>query len=1000
MEKEKINKDKLKKIFIWIFFVCYLICTIVLVVEASMNGEVSSSQSTQVGQTIGGVIDNVKGDSTEAVKPTKTYISNKEEFNKNFYIGDTIYLTSTTEPENATYKEIEYSSSNETVATISNDGLITCLAEGTTQISVRNTYLNQDNTLENLIDSIELKVLPIEAKDISVTLSYNKNGTTNTLDIATNYDLYRDLSYKINVEFDPINTTNQKVSYEYDENNYFSINSSGEITIKSMCSDYQKVTIKYSDLIYKEIYLKIVEIEEYVPFTSLSFSNENSIEISKLKTYSLSKVNSTLIYNNGESIPTYSSLNYEIKDQSIAKIVSNSIKALNKGTTTLVVTSSYNNSIYVEKEIIVNEVAIESFKIAINGKSELTGTVGSSYSIKRISSNPTDATPFLDTTNYNYTYSSSDTTVATVSSSGKVTLKKAGDTTLSLSIKNIDGTYVSSSNTILLHVEEPTPPTPIEYTVTGFTFTNTLNEFTNSSDHLLFLNKTYDLSNYIKVNEFSGENISLISDKSLSYSVSSITLKENLKELNSTEFSEAISISGSNLTILKECKFTLSLMHKESEFVVNNDNETNDLAFYALEDFTYTLTNDGNTTSSKELIVGKQYKFEIDKDYDLSLYSKDQTINIEEILSYSNNLKSIEFSSNDEIEFYINVTYRFDTITFTECKKSIEFKISHVYVDSFSTNITLIDENSTPIEIKTNQENTKFIKRYINENLLISLLFSNEPTKTNFQIISTNKNIVEVEGNTLKLKKSGKATINIVDTITNKSDSILIFVQNIIKINESEPLIFSEDSRYFSIISAENKCQLKNGNSIKVSINFLEETTYKEITYASSNEEVATIKGGVITPKTAGTSTIDLIINDDITEFGEENYKKLGYQISFTLEVLPQSITDTVSNFFYLIRKSIGHFGAFFVLGVFSSLFYLLKFDKKKWAFSMPINFIQGFCIAALTELIQVFVPGRVGAINDVLIDFLGFSISALIISIIFLVIYFIKRYKEKKKNN
>lgn len=74
----------------------------------------------------------------------------------------------------------------------------------------------------------------------------------------------------------------------------------------------------------------------------------------------------------------------------------------------------------------------------------------------------------------------------------------------------------------------------------------------------------------------------------------------------------------------------------------------------------------------------------------------------------------------------------------------------------------------------------------------------------------------------------------------------------------------------------------------------------------------------------------------------------------------------------------------------------MLFFDKKKWIWSCPLNFIQGFAIAGLTELIQLLVPGRSGLLSDVLIDYSGFLISSVIIIISIILYYFIKKKSKK----
>ena len=64
----------------------------------------------------------------------------------------------------------------------------------------------------------------------------------------------------------------------------------------------------------------------------------------------------------------------------------------------------------------------------------------------------------------------------------------------------------------------------------------------------------------------------------------------------------------------------------------------------------------------------------------------------------------------------------------------------------------------------------------------------------------------------------------------------------------------------------------------------------------------------------------------------------------------------------------------------------------------IPINFLQGLTIASFTELCQSWVPGRGPTFNDVLIDFSGFMASAVIITLIFIIIELVKYLKNKSK--
>ena len=92
-----------------------------------------------------------------------------------------------------------------------------------------------------------------------------------------------------------------------------------------------------------------------------------------------------------------------------------------------------------------------------------------------------------------------------------------------------------------------------------------------------------------------------------------------------------------------------------------------------------------------------------------------------------------------------------------------------------------------------------------------------------------------------------------------------------------------------------------------------------------------------------------------------------------------------------IIRKLIGHFGGFLILGIFSSLTYFMAIRKRIYL-PIIINYVSGFLIAMLTEFIQLFSNGRSGEFKDVMIDYGGFLISSPIIMVIFIIILINKR--------
>ncbi len=146
----------------------------------------------------------------------------------------------------------------------------------------------------------------------------------------------------------------------------------------------------------------------------------------------------------------------------------------------------------------------------------------------------------------------------------------------------------------------------------------------------------------------------------------------------------------------------------------------------------------------------------------------------------------------------------------------------------------------------------------------------------------------------------------------------------------------------------------------------------------------------------SGKATIDQ--NGTLTPKGLGNVK-----IRATSLLDPEITADfeiTVSlfhNLGYFVRKFIGHFSAFAVLGLgFSVSFYLLSKRKKVY---FPLALMCSFIVAAVTEILQlpIFVQGRGPAIGDVFIDFTGSFIGILAVTLLYWLITLMVRICSKK---
>ncbi|MBQ8178813.1 MAG: VanZ family protein [Clostridia bacterium] len=111
---------------------------------------------------------------------------------------------------------------------------------------------------------------------------------------------------------------------------------------------------------------------------------------------------------------------------------------------------------------------------------------------------------------------------------------------------------------------------------------------------------------------------------------------------------------------------------------------------------------------------------------------------------------------------------------------------------------------------------------------------------------------------------------------------------------------------------------------------------------------------------------------------------------------LSEKITTNWSEFAYMVRKGIGHFGAFLALAVFGT-YALINLAPNKASGGL-VALLLGVIIATLTEYIQLHVKGRYGSFDDVMLDSFGYAIGFVITIVIALIIYLIGIHRYKKQ--
>lgn len=287
---------------------------------------------------------------------------------------------------------IEWYSNNNKVATVDN-GLIKGINDGEATITVINSY-GRMNTVKVKVEGNGVVVDSLNANSEEITIQTGKN-------------------YKLNIEIIPSNATNKEVIYETSDSRIATVDDNGLINAKREGTCY--VTIYSSN--NKSTSVKVNVTQGKVTLDSLDI-NPNAVVLSKGDSYQLyttftpSNVSDTTV-------------DWKSNDTSIVSIENGLIKALKTGTTTISATS---NGVTSTAEVTVQTSIIAITSVDIKD-SNFTLSAGQTKKLE-VSYLPSNAS------NKSFSWTSSDSSIASVSSKGVVTANKAGKATITCTSVN------------------------------------------------------------------------------------------------------------------------------------------------------------------------------------------------------------------------------------------------------------------------------------------------------------------------------------------------------------------------------------------------------------------------------------------------------------------------------------------------------------------------------------------------------------------------------------
>ena len=319
-------------------------------------------------------------------------------------VNESSQLTATVYPSNATNKNVTWKSSNTSVAIVSSSGLVTAKALGTATITATTT----DGS--NLSASCAVTVSTVPVSSISLNKSYL------TLDISETYLLTATIT--------PSNATNKTVTWMSNNPDIATVSSNGLVTpvapgnttIIAKTTDGTNLTASCQVTVVKRV-------------TAISL-NKNSLTLTLPET-------AQLIATITPSDATNPVLNWTSSKPSVATVDNNgNVTSVGVGTATIKATTTDGSNLSTSCQITVNKQNVTS--ITLN-ESNLVLHSGETYQLIA------DVQP-ENASNKTLTWTSGNTSVATVDNNGLVTAVAEGTTYIKAA--TTDGSYLNASCSI------------------------------------------------------------------------------------------------------------------------------------------------------------------------------------------------------------------------------------------------------------------------------------------------------------------------------------------------------------------------------------------------------------------------------------------------------------------------------------------------------------------------------------------------------------------------
>ena len=313
-------------------------------------------------------------------------------------IGETLQLKASVSPSSATKKDVNWSSSKSSVASVSASGLVTAVSEGTATITATADGKKGECTVSVSKGIIEVSEIKLNKTELKLYEGEEETLTATVL---------------------PENATDKTVTWSSSDKSIATVESG---KVKAVKKGEATITAKAGD---KSVDIKVVVL---APISGISL-NKDDIELYIGETETLTATISPA------DAPLKEPIEWSSSNESIATVDGGKITAVGKGTAKITAKAggkSASSSVSVLKPVSGISLNKTTLELSADGSETLTASIV-----------PSDSTPREE-----IQWSSSNTQVATVDN-GKVTAVSMGSTTITASLEG----YKAECNVVVKGME-------------------------------------------------------------------------------------------------------------------------------------------------------------------------------------------------------------------------------------------------------------------------------------------------------------------------------------------------------------------------------------------------------------------------------------------------------------------------------------------------------------------------------------------------------------------